>query len=503
MDSSLLFLLFTILTTTIPTVEPKSNSYPISFPRSYHPSLIQTKEPTPNLPFKTHFFPQILDHFTFLPQSYSIFYQKYLINSDYWDNGPIHRAPIFVYTGNEGDIEWFAANTGFMLEIAPKFHALLVFIEHRFYGESKPFGKDSYNSADTLGYLNSQQALADYAVLIRSLKQNLSAEASPVVVFGGSYGGMLAAWFRLKYPHIAIGALASSAPILQFEDIIPWTSFYDAVSKDYKDASLNCFDVIKGSWDELETLSARNQALVALSRTFRTCKNLQSVYLATNWLWRAFVYTAMVNYPMQANFIMPLPAYPVEQMCKIIDGFPPEASKLTKVFSAASLYYNFSGTEKCFNIENATDAHGLSGWEWQACTEMVMPMSRSNESMFPPSTFDYKAFGEQCMMKYGIQPRAHWIITEFGGTRIEQVLKRFGSNIIFSNGMKDPWSRGSVLRNISSTIVALVTEKGAHHVDLRYSTKEDPDWLIEQRRKEVEIIQRWIDEYHAGFEENN
>lgn len=53
------------------------------------------------------------------------------------------------------------------------------------------------------------------------------------------------------------------------------------------------------------------------------------------------------------------------QMCKIIDGFPPEASKLTKVFSAASLYYNFTGTEKCFNIENATDAHGLSGWEWQ------------------------------------------------------------------------------------------------------------------------------------------
>lgn len=52
-----------------------------------------------------------------------------------------------------------------------------------------PFGKESYKSADTLGYLSSQQALADYAVLIRSLKQNLSSEASPVVVFGGSYGG--------------------------------------------------------------------------------------------------------------------------------------------------------------------------------------------------------------------------------------------------------------------------------------------------------------------------
>ncbi|GMY24995.1 lysosomal Pro-X carboxypeptidase isoform X2, partial [Fagus crenata] len=73
-----------------------------------------------------------------------------------------------------------------------------------------------------------------FAVLIRSLKQNLSSEASPVVVFGGSYGGMLAAWFRLKYPHIAIGALASSAPILHSDDITPRSSFYDAISQDFK-----------------------------------------------------------------------------------------------------------------------------------------------------------------------------------------------------------------------------------------------------------------------------
>ncbi|KAL0644999.1 hypothetical protein Bca4012_043290 [Brassica carinata] len=64
----------------------------------------------------------------------------------------------------------------------------LFFIERRFYGESTPFGKKSHKTAEILGYLNSQQALADCAILIRSLKQNLSSEASPVVVFGRSYG---------------------------------------------------------------------------------------------------------------------------------------------------------------------------------------------------------------------------------------------------------------------------------------------------------------------------
>ncbi|KAK2966164.1 hypothetical protein RJ640_026815 [Escallonia rubra] len=61
-------------------------------------------------------------------------------------------------------------------------------------GESMPFGNDPYKSAKILGYLNSQQTLAVFAVLIRSLKQNLSSKASHVVVFGGSYEGIGTTW---------------------------------------------------------------------------------------------------------------------------------------------------------------------------------------------------------------------------------------------------------------------------------------------------------------------
>ncbi|XP_040381558.1 lysosomal Pro-X carboxypeptidase isoform X2 [Oryza brachyantha] len=397
-------------------------------------------------PFTARYFPQELDHFTFTPNSSALFYQKYLVNDTFWRRssgaGGDTAGPIFVYTGNEGDIEWFATNTGFMFDIAPRFGAMLVFIEHRFYGESKPFGNDSNSSAEKLGYLTSTQALADFAVLITSLKQNLSAVAAPVVVFGGSYGGMLASWFRLKYPHVTIGAVASSAPILQFDYITSWSSFYDAVSQDYKSESLNCFSVIKAAWDLMDERGSTDAGLLQLSKIFRACKTVKSVYSFRNWLWTAFVYTAMVDYPTPANFLMNLPAYPVKEMCKIIDGFPAGADIVDKAFAAASLYYNYTGDQTCFELEDGGDPHGLSGWGWQACTEMVMPMTISNESMFPPFTFTYEGKSDDCFQSYGVRPRPHWITTEYGGNKIDLVLKRFGSNIIFSNGMRDPWSRG-------------------------------------------------------------
>jgi len=60
-----------------------------------------------------------------------------------------------------------------MWDIAPEFNATIVFAEHRFYGKTKPFGNESYASLGNLGYLSSEQALADFAQLIDYLKREV------------------------------------------------------------------------------------------------------------------------------------------------------------------------------------------------------------------------------------------------------------------------------------------------------------------------------------------
>ncbi|XP_065204020.1 putative serine protease F56F10.1 [Planococcus citri] len=89
--------------------------------------------------------------------------------------------------------------------------ALVIGLEHRFYGNSRPFAN---TSLENLNYLNVQQALADIAYFIETVNQKfLVPENTKWILFGGFYGGSLAAWARAKYPHLVYGAIASGALI--------------------------------------------------------------------------------------------------------------------------------------------------------------------------------------------------------------------------------------------------------------------------------------------------
>ncbi|KAF5447604.1 hypothetical protein F2P56_033144 [Juglans regia] len=296
---------------------------------------------------------------------------------------------------------------------------------------------------------------------------------------------VLASWFRLKYPHVAIGALASSAPILYFDDITPQDGYYSIVTKDFREASETCYQTIKNSWSIIVEVGSKPGGLSVLSKTFKTCKPLKSVNVLKNYLVLMYSRAAQYNSP---------PKYPVTIVCGGIDGAPPETDILDKVFAGVVAY---TGNRTCYVNAPRNISETTVGWRWQTCTEMVIPIGITNNTMFQPDPFILSSFIEECRSLYGVPSRPHWVTTYYGGHDIKLVLHKFGSNIIFSNGLRDPYSSGGVLVNISESIVAVHTVNGSHCLDILHANQStDPVWLVRQREVEVKIIKGWITQYY-------
>ncbi|XP_068083135.1 lysosomal Pro-X carboxypeptidase isoform X2 [Anabrus simplex] len=408
--------------------------------------------------YSTERFRVPVDHFSFAVND--TFEIRYLVNADHWreDGGPI-----FFYTGNEGDITMFAENT------EPKY----------------------------LGYLTSQQALADYADLIKYLTANQTEyNKSPVIAFGGSYGGMLAAWFRMKYPHIVAGSIAASAPILQFTGLTPCEAFYRIVTSDFEAASSECSNSIRKSWKAINNVTSSDGGRAWLSSAWQLCKPLQKqgdVSALKDWLIDIYTNMAMLNYPYPTNFLAPLPAKPIKVACQFLpDSKQEEKPLLQSLFKAISVYTNYTGKTKCLDIgEDATSDLGERGWDFQACTEMVMPMcSDGRHDMFEKKAWDFTQYSDTCYKKWKVRPQPDLAVKIYGGKDISTT-----SNIIFSNGLLDPWSSGGVLRSMSTSVRAVIIPEGAHHLDLRASNPADPTSVIEARRAYQYFISTWIKQY--------
>ena len=442
--------------------------------------------------WKEKYFDQKIDHYDYKVNNTGTYKQRYLVNSDSYKGG---SSPIFFYTGNEGDIVIFAANTGLMWEFAADFNALIIFAEHRYYGESLPFSSSSFANTSMLAFFTAEQALLDFVTLIAYLKTEVYSSASPVVAFGGSYGGMLSAWLRMKYPGTVVGAYAASAPIWQFTGLTPCETFNSIVTRTYSGTNSNCPLNIRNSWMVIRDVFSRGNP-AKLSSLFHLCDQIKDegdLNALINALSDVWVNMAMANYPYPANFLANLPAWPVNYTCNILAKNPANEDTLLALISeAVQVFTNYSKDVKCFDISNggSPSALSLQGWDYQSCTQMVMPMcSDGKNDMFESVKWDIDAVTQSCIKAYQVVPRALWALHTFGD---KNGIASGVSNIYFTNGHLDPWSGGGVLTPPSSTLNVYVIPDGAHHVDLRGSHSQDTDSIKQARILGKSLITSWI-----------
>lgn len=556
---------------------------------------------------------QRLDHFSFGTASddpkTAFFSQRYFLcaRRHFDPDAPA----VFFYTGNEADVELYVNATGLMWEMSAEngTRALLVFAEHRYYGQSRPSAMDDRKAPkrDRLAFLNAEQALADYAELLRHVvsrdvpriarerrrrqrrsrvplhggsrneddedaiglsvndddaekrretttsrdevprvrvvdsrpnrfsSDTLEAfdpESVAVVAFGGSYGGMLATWFRAKYPHVVDGAVAGSAPIWSFTGETPPVdpnAFALGVSFDataWGGSPAACEGNVRAAFAELLSRTSSSSAGVAsIAAPLRLCASsvpttADDVVRIAYWLQDAFDYLAMGNFPYPDSYILmgdgTLPAFPFRAACAKTASAPNLARRENKkpdvllevLADFADVYYNYTRRLPCFDLKgtngggpNAASAADSSLWDWQFCTEMFMPTARDGvRDIFFPQPWNATRARARCVETWGVEPRATWADTSFGGRRLRAL-----SNVVWSNGALDPWSRLGVNRDTDFLGVldsrrgleAVRLPNGAHHLDFFWSRDDDDDDTRRARSRESALVRGWIEEKHA------
>lgn len=445
---------------------------------------------------------QRVDHFGYQLKN-ETFTQRVIIYDGEWHrNGD----PIFFYAGNEDDIFMFANFTGFLWQQASNFSAMIVFAEHRYYGHSMPFGDQALSSLDKYGYLSVSQAMADFANNIVTIKSHYNASDSPVIVFGGSYGGMLAAYMRHKYPNLVTGAVASSAPIWTHIDRYDCTSFNKIVTGDFAQYNESCVQAVKRSWPAMRRIASTHSGVKWIKSAFHLCPSDMSSHLDMGYFisWISVIYSilAMTDYPVATGFLREKPAFPIGAFC---GHMPARAHSLSDrelveaIYRGLSAsYLNSTGDTRCNSL--SSDDGGIA-WSVQSCSEIVTPICTSDSDMFEATatqgSFNMSEFVEQCHYYYNVTPNYSYMRTELLGEDISSL-----SNVIFSNGLRDPWSSGGVLSTDNPDIDVIVISDACHHEDLRGSHVNDSLATVQARREEVAIIARWI-EQHRSPRKNN
>lgn len=486
----------------------------------------------------TYWMTQDLDHFSW--RSLATFKQRYLVYDAYW----AANGPIFFYTGNEADVELYADHTGLMWENAEAFGALIVFAEHRYYGKSQPFvaeasegsagggdpSREANNHPGQLHFLTHEQALADYATLIAHLKSKAfkdgTGAASPVIAFGGSYGGMLSAWMRLKYPGSVAGAVAASAPVLAFPGMAPafdTETYWGVVTRTAAAADPACDGFVRRAFAALFAMPHGD-----LTRIFRLCTPLEEEHSddtgaaraaegkGSAWtrarlamfLAVAFDSMAMGSYPYPSNYMTgggdapALPAWPMRAACRAMARGVSDASDLSALLlglaDAAGVYTNASGSAgACYRLPADDEYDGI--WDYQWCTELLPQetyfMMDGERDMFWKRKADAEWVSRRCRRVFDVAPRRGWIAASTGGGVVGLAQS---SNVVYSNGALDPWSAGGVMVNLSASVTAVVIEEGGHHTDLFFSDPADPPSVTRARRTELEMVKKWIGEWHQN-----
>ena len=182
----------------------------------------------------------------------------------------------------------------------------------------------------------------------------------------------------------------------------------------------------------------------------------------------------------QLNYPYPVPPFtfgwPVNQTCKTLASgagadagaeadMPADGNAVAALLAAASeitaSFYGSGNTSQCFDgvgqggipgggpVPNMVQDPTDHAWGYQSCTETLHKFSGRGVRNF---SFELAPVAAVCADTFNAEPDFDWPGVHYGGYGIPAGLTG-ASNIIFSEGLLDPWHGGGFLKQVSGGTV--------------------------------------------------
>ncbi|KAJ1442298.1 peptidase S28 [Ochromonadaceae sp. CCMP2298] len=408
-----------------------------------------------------------VDHFS---ADNSTFPQRYFVDAQYWAGGPV-----FFLISGEGTLT--APPGGYVATLGKQYSALLISLEHRFYGGSIPQG-----SAATENYhrhLSVQQALADLCAFTDHYKGSVKGAVSvPWVIFGGSYSGGLASWYRSAYPQQSVGALSSSGVVHNIVD------FYQFDMQVSAAAGNSCGQGIRRVQGAFQRTAERGEPGLQTALGKLHCEADMSAddfyfMIADSW-------SMAVQYSAKS------------QLCAALSSIPPDAADAAVMDAFAAFSVDFWGAGFCsmgfYNTRALADPArwdvNSRSWRYQTCAQVGYFNTAPPSGALRAPTLDLPYHLAQCAAIFGVPmfPNSLQMTEQFGG--------QFPSagNTFYSHFADDPWQRAGVsfAPSAAQPYHLAQCDDCGHCLDLHSPSPDDAPELQESRAEFEGYLAQWL-----------
>jgi len=396
------------------------------------------------------------------------------VNSNYYRKG----GPAIIYINGEGPVfaPPYNESTDFVVQAAQFFEATIVTLEHRYYGLSVPTAD---LSTPNLEWLTVDQALADLAGFISWYTMNYLSPDTKWITIGGSYSGALSAWFRLKYPHITVGAVSSSGVV---NAIFDFTAFDEQVAKS---VGSQCANALRSITSQIQTLVFQSP---------ESNQKVKSLFQAENILVEDgdfFYYVAdkmaeSVQYgyqPELCNVVLS------SNETSLLNAFANYVVTFAAPILGGPLGYN---TAALLNVTIDEEANYRQWW-WQTCSQLAYFQNAPAVGSIRSQQINMTYHLGMCNTLFGNHqtPDVNATNLEYGGNETA------GTYIWFNDGSQDPWQQASVKHTISEDeeFRLVDCENCGHCVDLRGcpgGCLDDNKSLNFVRSEVLQAIKYWL-----------